>query len=391
MEKKILEAAVQDRHAAETIQNLVAGSELSDYARELLNTIYEYYSSDPDADLVDNELMEAILSEKYPNNSGPLIDLLQSLGETSTGNVIQEIRSLKKKELSRELASVLLTDPDAETARDLWQRFTDLDAAAATVTPCTETLEESLLDLADNSRAIRLYPNALNDRLVNGARHGNHIVLFARPGVGKTALVINLMRGLLRDGRKVAYFINEEPSQQVVKRLVGRITGLTGREIDADVSAAIAKSSDLLQNLYVKDLHPGTFRDVYGLTKEVKPDVVILDQLRNISTGEDNRVIALERAAQAARNLGKELQVLVISVTQAGDSASNKLVLDDGDIDYSNTGIPGACDLIVGMGCNSDYRSRGRRMLTIVKNKMGTDHSSFPVVIDEALSKIISI
>jgi KaiC/GvpD/RAD55 family RecA-like ATPase len=194
---------------------------------------------------------------------------------------------------------------------------------------------------------------------------------------------------MLRDGHRVLYFMNEEPASQVLKRLVQRITNKPHDFIKRQLREAVAESHDLMKNLFIKELAPGTFKEIYSMTNVVKPDVVVIDQLRNIRTRDDNRVTALEAMAMEARALGKTHNCIVVSVTQAGDSARNKLVLDDGDIDFSNTGIPATADLIIGIGANQEYINSGKRMITIVKNKLGPEHTSFPVQIDPGLSKIL--
>ena len=392
LEVKILEAAFNDRKSFDIIRELVPSDTLSDASRHMLDAVDNFYGTDTSATSVDKELFKEILKEEYPKTHGELTSIVDDLGDTSPANVIKEIGNLRKKDLARELAGELLQKADSQRVRDLWK---DLQNPLLThieeATPASANLQELMEDVTDDSQRILMYPNSLERRLETGARHGNHVVVFARPNVGKTAFVINLVRGLLRDGRRVAYFMNEEPSQQVVKRLVQRITGRDNANIQQHLGEAVKESEELLSRLYIKDLSPGTFRDIYGLTNVVKPDVVVIDQLRNIKTKEDNRVIALEKMAMEARALGKEHNALVISVTQAGDSARNKLVLDDGDIDFSNTGIPATADLIIGIGCNDEYRAKGRRMITIVKNKLGSEHSSFPVSIDEGLAKILSL
>lgn len=390
IEKKILEAALQDRSASSVIQELVSLDSVSDYVRHILTNVYEFYETDQEATSVDRELLKELLTQKYPSKHKELEIIIDELGTTSPSNVLKEIANLKKQDLSRELATELLSNTDSTKAMDLWAELTSpLLTHIEEAKDATQGLEELLQEVVNDDNRIIIYPKSLDSRLESGARHGNHIVVFARPNMGKTAFVINLIRGLLRDGRRVLYFMNEEPASQVLKRLVQRITNNPHDVIKGALKKAIAESEELLRNLYIKELTPGTFKEIYSMTNVIKPDVVIIDQLRNIRTREDNRVIALEHMAMEARALGKTHNCLVVSVTQAGDSARNKLVLDDGDIDFSNTGIPATADLIVGIGANQEYINSGKRMITIVKNKLGSDHSSFPVQIDVGLSKIL--
>jgi hypothetical protein len=90
------------------------------------------------------------------------------------------------------------------------------------------------------------------------------------------------------------------------------------------------------------------------------------------------------------RNIAKRRRVVVISVTQAGDSAANKSILDMGDVDFSNTGIPATADLMIGLGASFDDVKAGRMVLSLCKNKIGGRHAVIPVMVDYTLCKLIS-
>jgi len=49
--------------------------------------------------------------------------------------------------------------------------------------------------------------------------------------------------------------------------------------------------------------------------------------MRNLRDQDSNRVIQLDSVARGLRNLGKKYKLYNFSLTQAGDSASNKLYL----------------------------------------------------------------
>jgi hypothetical protein len=90
------------------------------------------------------------------------------------------------------------------------------------------------------------------------------------------------------------------------------------------------------------------------------------------------------------RNIAKKYDAVAITVTQAGDSAEGKAVLDMGDVDSSNTGIPGACDVLLGIGATEQHKEQGLRILSLSKNKLGGVHDSFPVRFNPAISKYVS-
>jgi hypothetical protein len=167
---------------------------------------------------------------------------------------------------------------------------------------------------------------------------------------------------------------------------------MTRNEVLENPAEAEAKANASGYGLVVfAGLSPGTPTEIEELVVEHTPDVLIVDQLRNLNVKEDNFVRALEKAASAVRNIGKRHHCVVISVTQAGDSASGKSVLDMGDVDNSNTGIPAQADVLLGIGMSSEDEARGFRVLSLCKNKPGGNHDFFPVAVEPAKSMVRSM
>jgi hypothetical protein len=60
------------------------------------------------------------------------------------------------------------------------------------------------------------------------------------------------------------------------------------------------------------------------------------------------------------------------------------------DVEWSNTGIPGAADLMIGIGVDEEYLATNKRMLSIPKNKVNGRHGAFPVWIDPTKTAFLS-
>jgi KaiC/GvpD/RAD55 family RecA-like ATPase len=253
---------------------------------------------------------------------------------------------------------------------------------------------DDLVGTEEQGDLIPMYPKALNERLEGGLIRGHHVLVFARPEMGKTMFLVNLTRGFLRHGLKVLYLGNEEPVKLTFLRMVQRLAELTRYEVltRRDEAIEIARQAGM-KNLYMKQLTPGTPREVEALCEEVKPDVLIVDQLRHLSVGktDGNFVRQLEMAANAVRQIGSRQNALAISVTQAGESAAGKPVLDMEDVDFSNTGIQGAVDVMIGIGASKDDENAGRRVISLPKNKRTGRHDFFPVEVDIQLNRVVSM
>ena len=172
-------------------------------------------------------------------------------------------------------------------------------------------------------------------------------------------------------------------------RLVNRLSGMTKHEVLADPARAdqLARESGY-ERIIMKPMSPGSTREVTAEMEKYNPDILVLDQLRNLHVDEDNKVLALEKAARQARTWGQRYSCVVVSVTQAGDSAEGKAVLKQGDVDWSNTGIPGACDVMIGLGASEAQQQAGELMISLPKNKASGNHEYFAVGTNPIISQL---
>jgi KaiC/GvpD/RAD55 family RecA-like ATPase len=216
-----------------------------------------------------------------------------------------------------------------------------------------------------------------------------HLLLAAMSEAGKSLFAINMAAGFIRQGYKVLYIGNEDPIVELILRLLSNLSGITGDDLFTKKEEVMSKAVELGYDLITfKGLDPGSIEDIDALLRAGDYDVVVVDQLRNIRAKTENNTLRLEAVATGARNLARRYDVLMISVTQAAESARDRLVLNSGDIDGSNVGMPGACDVMVMVGLNDDYYLRDLRRIAIVKNKRGGIHDNFTVSIDRWHSRV---
>jgi hypothetical protein len=195
--------------------------------------------------------------------------------------------------------------------------------------------------------------------------------------------------GFLRQGLKVMYGCNEDPQDTMLLRLFYRLSGMTKEEITKDPQRASALADKAgYNNLVYVDLQPGTELEIRKLVEEYQPDVLMVDQIRNLDMKEANKVLSLEKAATMMRNIAKSTPLLAVSITQAADSATGKVFLERGDIDFSNVGIPGTADLMVGIGADTEMEMRGQRGLNCCKNKLSGEHEPMRASFDHKLTKV---
>lgn len=402
MERELLACALHSRQDYEQIAQYIPAKSKS-YSPEfqaIYGKISEWYDRDSAAqsvaaDVLSEQMASTIRSEKA---LARLSSLISDAAGVSVPNVMDVVLAAKRQEVGDKLAAALVSGEQSEKIDELLEQYnelksaTSLDAADDDDVMIDVDLTTLLTQEYDPTNVIELYPKSLNDRLDGGAKKGHHVTVFARPNIGKTAFTVNTGSGVARQGKRVMHLINEDRKEDVYLRYVCNLSGMDKHSVRDNPSLAQQKAGQVgLSNVIVIAIKPGTPEQIKRLIQKYQPDVVIVDQLRNLQVKADSRVNQLESAATAMRNIGKQENVLMISVTQAGDSARDKLVLDDGDIDFSNTGIPAQADLLIGIGCNEEYKSLGQRILNLIKNKIGAIEEHFPVKIVETLSRYVSI
>lgn len=406
MEKQLLAISLASKEDYLLVKNYIDLKSTS-YSKEfqvLIGKTGEYYARDSTAEYVIPEVLvaqlaESVRSDKLLNRLSDFVSEAVAAG-SSGANVRAVVMMAKQQEVADKLAAALVSDVGSDKVDALMEELARLRTAEVLEGEYSSDIEvhenvdiEALVNYEyDPANMMVLYPTAINDRLDGGVRPGHHIVVFARPEVGKTAAVITASCGFGRQGKRVLYCINEDRASDIILRHVSNYSGMVKREIQQNPS----KARDLAYNrgfgnIIVASMAPGSPEDIRRMIDKYDPDVVVTDQLRNLKVRAENRTNQLEIAATSMRNIGKEAGVVMLSVTQAGDSATNKLVLEQGDVDGSNTGIPSQADLMIGIGCDSVTEAEGTRVISLCKNKVGGGHDNFIVRINTQLSRYLNV
>lgn len=377
---------------------------LKEYSREfqiIIDSIKNYYARDGQAVSINREILLGLLAETVSNKKHlerftSIVDQALS-SNTSAVNIDELILQAKKNEVADKLAVALSNRDDTTKLLEEYTHLANLTSLEELNASGAEILTHEdfgrvLSGMAAGEGRWRLYPLALNERLDGRAGGGHHIVTFARPEMGKTALNLTIAGGFARQGAHGIYFINEDKVEDLYLRLVCNLSGLTLKEslTNPEKAEALARKNGL-EFVRIISLAPGTLREVEAFVDKYAPVWVVMDQLRNLSMKEANKVLQLEYATTGMRNIAKKYGALVVSTTQAGDSAEGKALLTMGDVDFSNTGVAAQADVLIGLGATQADQERGIRMLNISKNKLTGRHEGFPVKLIPQLSRYVSM
>lgn len=402
MENQILSATLQSRECYELFAQHLNPKRWSREFQIVFGYISDYYTRDKNATAVDLAVLEQIVTGSVQNekHAEKFLTYIKEAAsaEHSSANIKEAVLIAKRNELALALALAITNGKDHVDLLEEYNSLLSVESIEASQESGVETytdadMETLLLEEQDRTGVIPIYPKALMERLDGGLKGSDHMIIIARPEAGKTALILTIACAIARSGQRVVIFNNEERISRLYIRAISCITGLTV----ADVRANIYKAKEIaiergFSNMVFVSMSPGSPKQIEEeLDKYPDCKCFIVDQLRNLNVKSENKTQQLEEAAKAIRNIAKARNLVAISVTQAGDSAEGKSVLGMGDVDSSNTGIPGACDVLLGVGANEQQKAEGVRILTPIKNKITGDHEPFPTRINPIISKYVSI
>lgn len=170
------------------------------------------------------------------------------------------------------------------------------------------------------------------DRLLGGLQKSDLLILAARPGMGKTSLVLNVMLNAARIGSaRVAMFSLEMSNEQLVQRLIAAETGINSQklrlgQLDEHEWNLFIQAAGTLGNLsiYLDDTPAITPLQMRGkcrrLYREHGLDLIIVDYLQLMSsTGmgrSENRVQEVSTISRNLKELARELNVPLIAASQ---------------------------------------------------------------------------
>jgi len=379
---------LDSREAFNSIASVREDNDFSEQGLLLAQEIDNFYDNDNEAASIDKGVIKDIIARKFPKAAAVINAVVDNLEDVSVPNVVLEYIDLKKEALEHQIADKMLAGEDYE---DLLEKLFNLSAVEEeqeTTTFINYDIDDLLSDLSTD-HLIRFHPLCINERLNGGLIPGNQVAIYAPTEVGKSMIAINALCGFLRDGHKVLYCGNEDPAKSMLLRIYNCLTGMTEEEIRANPRQARSNAIDNgYNNLVYKDLQPGSLREIRVLVERYSPAIVFVDQMANMECRSSNKVEKNEILAAGMRALAKRFEFVSIIIHQASDSAYGKNHLEKNDMYFSNVGVQGMMDVMIGIGMDASYEQQDLRMLCLTKNKRSGRHDSVPVRVLPQISRV---
>lgn len=176
------------------------------------------------------------------------------------------------------------------------------------------------------------------DNVLSGMQASNLLILAARPGQGKTAMVVNISQNVAVNQKKpVGIFSLEMSQEELVDRLlIGQAdvdawklkTGRLAESDFAKLSTAMGELADA--PLFIDDTPGITISEMRTkarrLQLEQKIELLIVDYLQLADPGRryDNRVQEVSIVSQGLKNLARELKIPVLAVSQLSRAVEHR-------------------------------------------------------------------
>jgi len=203
-----------------------------------------------------------------------------------------------------------------------------------TFIPIKEALIESfdrLDELHKRAGGLRGIPTGFKDldNMLAGMQNSNMLVLAARPGIGKTALGLNIARHVaIEEKIPVGIFSLEMSQEELVDRLLVRQAEIdgwklkTGRLDEEDFSRLSDGMGTLAEApLYIDDTPGISVMEMRTKARRLKAEkglgFLIADYLQLIhGRNLENRVQEVSEISQSLKNLARELKIPLLAISQ---------------------------------------------------------------------------
>lgn len=379
-----------DRGAYTTAAALNQDATLSDRGKAFWAVLQDHYEADPTLSRAHRDLLRSQLEHRYPRHANEMAAILDGLDpEPPIENLQEVLLSTRRRALSRDMA-IALTEESYDTFDALLSAYRALDDLETESESILGTDPAELLDVVQAGSRIPLGPPHVNAVLRGGLLPGHNALIFGRPEVGKSALALNAARYAAEAGFRVGFWENEDPLTTTQLRVVQAICNATEDQVRVNGGKyrSILERAGYYDRLLFRESPDGSIAEIESWVKREDLDLVIINQMVNLRTAADNRVLELSQIARGQRALAKRCECAVLGVAQAGESAIGRSVLRLADLEWSNTGVQATLDLMIGLGMNDEQDAMGQRTLHLCKNKLGGTHDVLLVEFDKQRSRI---
>lgn len=247
------------------------------------------------------------------------------------------------------------------------------------------------------------------DKITSGFHPHELIIIAARPGMGKTAIALNIVTNIAINSKKtVALFNMEMGAEQLAMRMlssVGQIEGnklKTGNLEHSDwkrVNEAISRLSNT--KIYIDDTAGNTVGEIRSKCRRLATspsglDIVVIDYLTLIqgtSKNGANRQQEVADISRALKTMAMELNVPVIALSQLSRGIEQRVDKKPMLSDLRESGaIEQDADIVAFLHCTDEEREKENSLMEfVIRKHRNGPLADVPLIFQRGTSTFVNV
>ena len=191
----------------------------------------------------------------------------------------------------------------------------------------------------DATKGVPSGYQALDNKL-SGFQPSDLIIIAARPSMGKTSLALNIAQNAaIKHNKSIGIFSLEMSKEQLVDRLFASMLGVDswklqkGKLEDSDFQNMGPIMDELSKsNIFIDDSVASSLPELRAKSRRLQMehglDLLIIDYMQLMSTGNmsyaGNRVQEISEISRSLKQLGRELHIPIIALSQLSRAVENR-------------------------------------------------------------------
>lgn len=293
------------------------------------------------------------------------------------------IAAYKAREASRVINAVTFQPGGIE--RQIGQVVNDLEAVRGS----ERTSAKSLAQIVDavspgyftDRERPRLYTGFPKlDECLGGLEGGDVIVIGARPAVGKSALVTQILMNMGKAGKRVLLYNLEMREAQVYERMVSRLSGIQlsrirrGKSFLGDEKDRFTAANDGLKKLDIwVSSGTKTVSEIRGECRNMGADCIIIDYLQLVRADRhySNRSSEVGDISKSIKAMAMELNCPVIVLSQLNRLSEGRETKEPTMSELRESGDIEQDASVIILLWNCSEADQSRKGLKVEKNRQG--------------------
>lgn len=285
-----------------------------------------YYKSREDVEFIPTQVLTKLFNSNGTDKTYFMQDQMNILNEY----ILNQARSE---------TNIFQSSPSKENFKYLIEQLKELDTLTIEKDNPTDTFLTSVMEniLSDKPKTFITTNFKRLDEKIHGFEEGQLNVLAGRPSTGKTALALNIIWNLAKEGYPTTFFSLETGGNNIVERLTSAISNVPLYKIkksdglsDDEVDRVMAAINSIKQHSHFRiedhaQITPQDVREI-AMRQSDKPHVICIDylQLMKSDLPQKDRRLEVEKISRDLKIIAKETGCLIIALSQLSRGVENR-------------------------------------------------------------------